>query len=48
MTRTLTDTSLSMMITDLCAQHTKLTGTRKERNAARLKELCTEQARRAA
>ena len=48
MTRTLTDASLSMMIADLCTQHTKLTGTRKERNAVRLKELCTEQSRRAA
>lgn len=47
-TATLTDANLSMMIADLCAQHPKLTGVRKERNAAYLKELCTEQARRAA
>lgn len=47
-TATLTDASLNMMIADLCAQHTNLTGARKDRNAARLKELCTEQARRAA
>ena len=45
---TLTDASLSMMITDLCAQHVKLTGALTERNADRLKQLCTEQARRAA
>ena len=44
----LSNSSLNMMINDLCAQHPKLTGPRKERNAARLKELCTEQARRAA
>jgi hypothetical protein len=45
---TLSDANLSMMIADLCAQHPKLTGALKERNADRLKQLCTEQARRAA
>lgn len=43
---TLSDANLSMMISDLCAQHVKLTGARKERNGAYLLELCTEQARR--
>lgn len=47
-TATLTDANLSIMIADLCAQHVKLTGANKERNADRLKQLCTEQARRAA
>lgn len=45
---TLTDANLSLMIADLCAQHPKLTGARKERNAAYLKELVIEQERRAA
>lgn len=45
---TFTDANLSMMIDDLCAQHVKLSGANKERNAAYLKELLTEQARRAA
>ena len=47
-TANLTDANLGMMIADLCAQHVKLTGANKARNAARLKQLCTEQARRAA
>jgi hypothetical protein len=42
----LSDANLSMMISGLCAQHTKLTGARKERNGAYLKELCLEQSRR--
>jgi hypothetical protein len=42
----LSDANLSMMISDLCAQHVKLTGERKERNGAYLKELCLEQSRR--
>jgi hypothetical protein len=40
------DASLSQMIADLCAQHVKLTGVRKERNAAYLKDLSLEQSRR--
>jgi hypothetical protein len=47
-TTTMSDASLSMMIADLCAQHPKLTGIRKERNATYLKELVIEQQRRAA
>jgi PHD/YefM family antitoxin component YafN of YafNO toxin-antitoxin module len=47
-TATMTDANLTMMIADLCAQHPKLTGTNKARNAAYLKELVTEKARRAA
>jgi hypothetical protein len=47
-TRTLSDASLAMQIADLCAQHPKLTGARKERNAAYLKELVIEQERRGA
>ena len=47
-TATLSNANLSMMIADLCAQHPKLTGALKERNAAYLKELVIEQERRAA
>ena len=42
------DDSLTMMISDLCAQHPKLTGIRKEQNAVYLKELAAEKVRRAA
>ena len=42
------DASLTMMISDLCAQHPKLTGIRKEQNAVYLKELVAEKVRRAA
>ena len=42
------DNSLTMMISDLCAQHPKLTGIRKEQNAVYLKELAAEKFRRAA
>jgi hypothetical protein len=42
----LSDSNLSLMISDLCAQHPKLTGAQKERNAAYLRELCLEQDRR--
>jgi hypothetical protein len=42
------DASLTMMISDLCAQHPKLTGIRKEQNAVYLKELAAEKVRRAA
>jgi hypothetical protein len=44
----LSSANLTMMINDLCAQHPKLTGARKEQNAAYLKELVIEQDRRAA
>ena len=47
-TTRLSDANLTMMINDLCAQHTKLTGANKERNAIYLKELATEKLRRAA
>ena len=40
------DESLSLMITDLCAQHPNLTGARKERHASYIKELAAEVARR--
>jgi hypothetical protein len=45
---TFSDASLGQMIADLCAQHVNLTGTRKERNASYLKELCAEVVRRGA
>jgi hypothetical protein len=44
----LSNANLTTMINDLCAQHPKLTGARKEQNAAYLKELVIEQDRRAA
>jgi len=40
--------SLGLMIADLCTQHPNLTGARKERNAAYVKELAAEVARRGA